>query len=85
MTFFPRHFLGFAGRPRRIPNYPQAFEFFNRRATFGLVIASRSVLIFIYVFMCVEYSNRAFRGFTKQVAPVFNPLLANVDFSEDAK
>ena len=46
VLFFPMHFLGNEGMPRRIPNYPDAFAYWNQIASFGYVIMGVGVLIF---------------------------------------
>ncbi len=47
LTFFPLHFLGVAGMPRRIPDYPDAFYIFNKIASWGAYLSSCSIIIFI--------------------------------------
>jgi cytochrome c oxidase subunit 1 len=49
LTFFPMHFLGLAGMPRRYVDYPDAFRGWNEVASFGSYIGGLSVLIFLYV------------------------------------
>ena len=49
LTFFPMHFLGLAGMPRRIPDYPDAFAYWNNIASFGAWISFGSAIYFIYI------------------------------------
>jgi len=49
MLFFPMHFLGLAGMPRRIPDYPDALADWNRIASFGAYISGASVIFFLFV------------------------------------
>lgn len=49
LTFFPMHFLGLAGMPRRIPDYALQFTDFNQISTIGAFIFGFSQLIFLYV------------------------------------
>lgn len=49
VTFFPMHWLGVAGMPRRIPDYPDAFYAFNKIASWGAEISAFSLVIFVFV------------------------------------
>ena len=51
ITFFPMHFLGVAGMPRRVPDYPDAFLMFNRIASYGSYISALSAIFFFYVIL----------------------------------
>jgi len=49
LTFFPMHFLGLAGMPRRIVDYPDAYFSWNFVASIGSIITFISVLLFFYL------------------------------------
>ncbi len=49
ITFFPMHFLGLAGMPRRIPDYPDAYAGWNAVASYGSYISAVSAVFFFYV------------------------------------
>src|ERR1700723_4477597 len=46
VTFFPMHFLGLAGMPRRIAEYPHTFYTWNYIASIGALISTFATLIF---------------------------------------
>lgn len=48
LTFFPMHFLGLAGMPRRIADYSTQFTEFNMVCTFGAFLLGFAQLIFLF-------------------------------------
>ena len=49
VTFFPMHFLGLAGMPRRYADYPAQFTDFHQIATIGAFWFGLSQLLFLYI------------------------------------
>jgi cytochrome c oxidase subunit 1 len=64
LTFFPMHFLGIAGMPRRIPDYPDAYSDFNAIASFGSQLSVvGAIIFFVLVFYTLVNGKRTSKDY----------------------
>ena len=60
LTFFPMHFVGLAGMPRRIPDYALQFADFNMISSIGAFIFGTAQLFFLYIVVkCILTGEKA--------------------------
>ena len=66
VIFFPQHFLGMQGMPRRYPDYTPAYAFWNEVSSFGYLIVMVSVLVFfinlVYAFTAGKRAEANYWG-----------------------
>ncbi len=59
LTFFPQHFLGRQGMPRRYIDYPEVFAYWNKISSYGAFLTFASFLLFIgIVFYTLKWGKR---------------------------
>jgi cytochrome c oxidase subunit I len=79
ITFFPMHFLGLAGMPRRIPDYPDAYTSFNTLSTFGAFVSIVATFYFFsLVYTALSSADSKIRVFLNYIKSFFTVLFNSI-------
>jgi len=74
ITFFPQHFLGLAGMPRRIPDYADAFAGWNAISSLGSIVSVVATVLFIYIVYNLFTEGKVVNNNPWQVPSYFTSL-----------
>jgi cytochrome c oxidase subunit 1 len=83
LTFFPMHFLGLAGMPRRIPDYPDAYAGWNAICSYGSYLSViGGIFFFVVVYATLTGNQRCVNnpwslGSDPEISPTVEWLLAS--------
>src|SRR3546814_6619235 len=55
ITFFPMHFLGLSGMPRRVPDYPDAYSLYNAISSYGSLLSFAGIILFLFIIYAALY------------------------------
>jgi cytochrome c oxidase subunit 1 len=60
VTFFPMHFLGLAGMPRRIPDYADSYHFYNAISSCASMITFAGLGVFLVILFSVYFRQERY-------------------------
>jgi cytochrome c oxidase subunit 1 len=83
ITFFPMHFLGFNGMPRRIPDYPDVYSFWNAMSSVGSIVTFLSLLYFFNLIIEAFYLQTTFNRLKKFLSPIFKSFFLLINKSKN--
>ena len=75
VTFFPQHFLGLQGMPRRISDYPDGFAGWNLVSSFGSIISVAATWLFLHILYNQLVYGKAASRYTWLSAEFFSDVL----------